>query len=96
MWIVSCASAAKKVLWAVTEPFWFTNFTVNTKGFKYLRFKYYTENNNVPSFCPKGRHRPFRLEQYVQCFFKLYTPERNERIADGNAEPFKLSGDICH
>ena len=31
-----------------------TNFTVNTKGFKYLRFKYYTENNNVPSSAPRA------------------------------------------
>ena len=31
-----------------------SNFTVNTKGFKYLRFKYYTENNNVPSSAPRA------------------------------------------
>ena len=29
-----------------------SNFTVNTKGFKYLRFKYYTENGNVPAAAP--------------------------------------------
>ena len=29
-----------------------SNFTVNTKGFKYLRFKYYTENGNVPVAAP--------------------------------------------
>lgn len=29
-----------------------SNFTVDTRGFKYLRFKYYTENNNVPANAP--------------------------------------------
>ena len=29
-----------------------SNFTVDTHGFKYLRFKYYTENNNVPANAP--------------------------------------------
>ena len=29
-----------------------SNFTVDTRGFQYLRFKYYTENNNVPANAP--------------------------------------------
>ena len=73
-----------------------SNFTVDTRGFQYLRFKYYTENNNVPANAPSLGIGPAGWSETVNASVSLIKQNWHQRGADGDAEPEQLSGGICN